>query len=195
MDPLEEVCAHVNDVVGRGLTADKILDRGTVLEVTDDAIVFEVERHQAASGAFYREGFAMNAFITYWPRYRYDRASHELTQLEERRSRKFDCNYDLLADELLEHMFELQLEAQDDAWRCRERVMNSETRVETEADLQAFAEQLIRDWDPEGVFGWELEDILDEEAFEAHFSKLEERLVTEARRKARRAWDRRDERL
>lgn len=73
--------------------------------------------------------------------------------------------------------------------------MNSETRVETEADVQAFAEQLIRDWDLEGVFGWELEDILDAEALDAHFSKLEEALVTEARRQAREAWDRREERL
>lgn len=112
MDPLQEVCAHVDQVLDRGLTTDKILDLGTVLEVTDDSIIFEVERHQGASGALYREGVAMNAFITYWPRYRYDRASHELTPLEERRPREFDCDYHMLAVELLEYMFELRVEAQ-----------------------------------------------------------------------------------
>jgi len=70
MDPLEEVCAHVDERPARGLTIDKIRARGHVLDVTEDAIVFEVERHTSASGALYREGLAMSAFVTHWPRYR-----------------------------------------------------------------------------------------------------------------------------
>lgn len=91
MDPLDEICARVDENPARGLTVEKIRDRGRVLDVTEDAIEFEVERHTSASGAMYREGLAMSAFITFWPRYRYDRAAHELMELEEQRLREFEC--------------------------------------------------------------------------------------------------------
>lgn len=192
MEPLEEVCAHVGERPARGLTVDKIRDRGHVLDVSDDAIVFEVERHTSASGAMYREGLAMSAFVTFWPRYRYDRDTAELTELEEHRPREFECDYGLLADEMLEYGFDLRVEAEGDSWVCEEVAGNKKAEVEDEADVQAFAERIVRGWDLEAI-AFELEDVLDEEEREAHFSKLEEALVTEARGQARRAWDRRDE--
>lgn len=192
MDPLEEVCAHVDEIPARGLTVEKIRDRARVLDVTDDAIIFEVERHTSASGAVYTEGLAMSAFVTYWPRYRYDRNTDTLTELEERRPREFECDYDRLADELLRETFELRVEAQGDAWLCEERVGNREAEVETLEDVQTFAEQIVRDWDLE-MIAFELEDVLDEEERKVHFSRLEEALVAEARRQAREAWARREE--
>lgn len=193
MDPLEEICAHVDEVPFRGLSVEKIWDRGRVLDVTDDAIEFEVERHTSASGAMYREGRAMSAFITFWPRYRYDRATHELTPLEEQRPREFDCDYDLLVDELLEFGFDLRVYARDGGWVCEEGASNRRVEVEDAEDVQAFAEQMMRDWDLKSFFGPELEGVLDEEERAAHFSRLEDALVAEARRQARDAWDRRDE--
>lgn len=192
MDPLDEVCAHVDERPARGLTVDKIRDRGHVVDVTDDAIVFEVERHTSASGAMYREGLAMSAFVTFWPRYRYDRDTAELTELEEHRPREFECDYDLLADELLEYGFSLRVEEKGDTWVCEEVAANEKTEVESKEDVLAFVEQMVRDWDLE-VYGLNLEDVLDEEEMETHFSRLEEALVAEAREQARRAWERRDE--
>lgn len=192
MDPLNEICAHVDEVPARGLTVEKIWDRGHVLDVTEDAIEFEVERHTSASGAMYREGLAMSAFVTYWPRYRYDRATHELTELEERRPRDFECDYDLLADEILQYGFDLRVYARDDAWVCEEVASNREATVEDEEDVQAFVEQMVRNWDLE-IYGMNLEDVLDDEELEAHFSRLEDALVAEAQRQARKAWERRDE--
>ena len=192
MDPLQEVCAHVDEVPARGLTVDKIRDRGHVLDVTDDAIEFEVERHTSASGAMYREGLSMSAFVTYWPRYRYDRDTTELTELEERRPREFECDYGLLADELLEIGFDLRVSARDDAWVCEEGASNLEAEVEDEEDVLDFVEQMVRDWDLE-VYGLNLEGVLDEKELKAHFSRLEEALVAEARRQARGAWERRKE--
>jgi hypothetical protein len=192
MDPLEEVCAHVDERPARGLTIDKIRARGHVLDVTEDAIVFEVERHTSASGALYREGLAMSAFVTYWPRYRYDRDTAEVTELEERRPREFECDYGLLADELLEYGFDLRVSAHDDGWVGEEGASNREAEVEDAEDVQAFAERLVRGWDLD-VYGMNLEDVLDEGELEAHFSRLEEALVAVARRQARRAWDRRSE--
>jgi hypothetical protein len=134
----------------------------------------------------------MSAFVTYWPRYRYDRDTAELTELEEGRPREFECDYDLLADELLRETFELRVDAQGNAWWCEERVGNREAVVEDVEDTQAFAEQVVRGWDLD-IYGMNLEDVLDEEELEAHFSRLEEALVTEARRQAREAWERRSE--
>lgn len=193
MDVLEEICAHVDEVPFRGLTVEKILDRGRVLDVTEDAVEFEVERHRSASGALYREGLGMSAFVTFWPCYRYDRATHELTQLEEQRPREFECDYDLLVDELLEFGFNLRVYAGDDGWVCEEGVSNRASEVEDTDDVQAFAEQMMRDWDLKSFFGTELEGALDEEERAAHFSRLKDGLVAEARRQARKAWDRRDE--
>lgn len=188
MDPIDEVCAHVDDRPAPGLTTDKIRDRGHVLDVTDDVIEFEVERHTSASGAMYREGLAMSAFVTFWPRYRYDRETKTLTELEERRPREFECDYGLLVDELLEYGFDLRVEAAGDAWVCEEVIGNATAEVDDEADVQAFAEQLIRGWTLEEVFRGELEDVLDEEERAAHFARLEEALVARAREQARRAW-------
>jgi hypothetical protein len=193
MEPLGEVCAHVDEVPDRGLTVEKIRDRGEILDVTEGAIVFEVERHTSASGAMYREGLAMSAFVTFWPRYRYDRATHELTQLEEQRPREFECDYGLLADELLEYGFDLRVSARDDGWVCEEVASNQESEVEDEDDVQAFAEQMMRDWDLQTFFGPELEGVLDAEERAAHFARLEDALVAGARGQARTAWDRRDE--
>lgn len=192
MDPLEEVHAHADVTGHRGLTREKIWDLGTVLEVTDEGIVFDVERHQSASGALYREGLSMSAFVTFWPRYRFDRSSHELTELEECRPSEFECDYNLLADELLEYGFELRVVALDEGWVCEEAASNRKAAVEEEADVQAFVEQMVRDWDLD-IYGMNLEDVLDEEELEAHFSRLEEALVAEARGQARRAWARRDQ--
>jgi len=191
MDPLEEICAHVDEVPARGLTTEKIWDRGHVLDVTDDAIEFEVERHTSASGAMYREGLAMSAFVTFWPRYRYDRDTAELTELEERRPREFECDYGLLADELLGIGFDLRVSSRDDAWVCEEGASNLEAEVDDEEDVLDFVEQMVRDWDLD-VYGLNLEDVLDEEEMETHFSRIEEALVAEARRQARRAWDGRE---
>ena len=44
MDPLNEVCKNINAPSGGGLTVQKIWDRGHVLDVTEEAIVFEVDR-------------------------------------------------------------------------------------------------------------------------------------------------------
>jgi hypothetical protein len=192
MDPLKEVCTHVDDVPDRGLTVEKIRDRGEVLDVTEEAIVFEVERHTSASGALYTAGLAMSAFVTYWPRYRYDRTAHELMGLDERRPRTFECYYDRLADKLLRETLEFRVETQGDAWACMERVGNQEAEVDDGEEVQAFAERLMRGWDLE-MIGFELEDVLDEEEREAHFARLEDALVAEARRQAREAWARRDE--
>jgi len=188
MDPLNEVCTHINTPSGRGLTVQKIWDRGHVLDVTEEAIVFEVERHTSASGALYREGLPMSAFVTYWPRYRYDRDTAELTELEERRPREFACDYDRLADDLLEYGFGLRVSARDDGWVCEEKASNREAEVEDAQDTQAFATRIVRGWDLD-VHGLELENVLDEEELEAHLSRLEEALVAEARRRAREAWE------
>lgn len=193
MDPLEEVCAHVDEIPDRGLTVEKIWDRGIILDVTDEAIVFEVERHHSASGALYREGFAMRAFVTYWPRYRYDRDTHDLTSLEERRPRTFECDYDLLVDEMLDYTLEFRVRGRDGDWVCEENVGNQEARIERREEAEAFAEELMRDWDLESFFGPELGDVLDDEARAAHFSRLEDALVAEAQRQVREAWERREE--
>ncbi|PSQ88177.1 MAG: hypothetical protein BRD30_07530, partial [Bacteroidetes bacterium QH_2_63_10] len=116
----------------------------------------------------------------------------EVTELEERRPREFECDYGLLADELLEYGFDLRVSAHDDGWVGEEGASNREAEVEDAEDVQAFAERLVRGWDLD-VYGMNLEDVLDEEELEAHFSRLEEALVAVARRQARRAWDRRSE--
>jgi hypothetical protein len=193
MDPLDEICARVDENPARGLTVEKIRDRGRVLDVTEDAIEFEVERHTSASGAMYREGLAMSAFITFWPRYRYDRAAHELTELEEQRPREFECDYGLLADELLEFGFDLRVRARNDGWVCEEGASNRVSEVDDADDVQAFAEQMMRDWDLKTFFGPELEGVLDDDERAAHFERLEDALVAEARGQARKAWRRRDE--
>lgn len=190
MEILEEVHAHV-DELPRGLTAEKIRERGTVLDVTEDAIEFEVERHKSASGALYTDGLAMSAFVTYWPRYRYDRDTGTLTELEERRPREFECDYDRLADELLAETFELRVEPRGNPWVCEEQVVNKTVEVEGPEDVEAFAERLMRDWNLQRFFGPELEEVLDAEERAAHFSRLEAALVAEARRHARAAWARR----
>ncbi len=192
MDPLEEVCARANVDADRGLTVEKIRDRGRVLDVTDDAIVFEVERHRSAGGAMYREGLAMSAFVTYWPRYRYDRTSGELVQLEEQRPREFECDYGMLADEILEYGFDLRVYVRDGEWVCEEGALNETAKVEAEEDVEAFAERMVRSWDLE-IYGATLEDVLTDDELAAHFAKLEEALVAVARQQARDAWRRRTE--
>lgn len=193
MDPLEEVYARADTTEHRGLTVEKIWDRGTVLEVTEEAIVFDVERHHSASGALYREGLAMSAFVTFWPRYRFDRSSHELTELEERRPREFECNYDRLVDEMLDYPLELRVRRREGQWLCEERVMNLEAEVDDVEDVQDFAEWIVREWDLKDFHGPDLEDVLEPDELDAHFSRLEDELAVEARRQAREAWERRDE--
>lgn len=192
MDPLEEVCAHVDERPARGLSVDKIRDRGRVLDVRENAIEFEVERHTSASGAMYREGLAMSAFVTFWPRYRYDRATHELTQLEEQRPREFECDYDLLADELLDYIVTFRVQKHEGEWVCKEQMGNQEATVADVEGVQAFAERLMREWDLETI-AFEVEDVLDEEELEAHLSRLEDALVAGARWQARKAWTQRGE--
>lgn len=192
MDPLEEICTNVDERPARGLTVNKIRDRGHVLDVTEEAIVFEVERHTSASGAMYREGLAMSAFVTYWPCYHYDRATHELTQMEESRPREFECDYDLLTDEILEYSLEFRVRKHKDDWVCEEQIGNREATVADEEDVQAFAERVVRDWNWE-ITAFELEDVLDEEELETHLSRLEEALVAGARWQAQEAWQQREE--
>jgi hypothetical protein len=38
MDPLNEVCTHINAPPDRGLTVEKIRDRGHVLDVTEKGL-------------------------------------------------------------------------------------------------------------------------------------------------------------
>lgn len=129
MNSLEAVCAHIDGELEDGLTAEKVRDRGRVLESTEEAVVFEVERHTAASGALYTEGMPMSAFITYWPRYRFEFETEELTQLEEHRPRTFDCNYDLLVDELSRDIIEFQVQWKEGSWVCEESVSNKKMEV------------------------------------------------------------------
>lgn len=102
------------------------------------------DRRTSASGALYREGLPMSAFVTYWPRYRYDRDTAELIELEERRPREFACNYDRLADDLLRYGFVLRVSARDDGWVREEKVSNREAEVEDAQDTQAFATRIVR---------------------------------------------------
>lgn len=191
MDPLEEVYTHADVTEHRGLTSEKIWDRGTVLEVTEETIIFDVERHHSASGALYREGLAMSAFVTFWPRYHFDRSSHELTELEELRPREFECNYDRLVQEMLDYPLELRVRRREGQWVCEEQVANLESEVDDVDDVQDFAEWIVREWDLKDFHGPELEDILEPDELDAHFLRLEDELAEEARVRGRRAWERR----
>jgi hypothetical protein len=190
MDPLREVADHIEGTIDDGLTAEKVLKRGHVIESTEETVIFEAERHKRASGAGYTEGRGMNAFITYWPRYQYDRESEELNPLEEQRPREFSCDYGRLASESLRGTFNLQVEPDDQAWCCTEMVGGTEASVKNLEDVKSFAESQVRGWDLEIFHGSaELQDILDKEEFEKHFSKLEDALVREAHRQAQDAWE------
>lgn len=192
VSPLEVVCAHIDGALDDGLTAEKVRHRGQVLETTDGAVVFEVERHTAASGALYTEGQPMSAFITYWPCYRFDLETKELTRLEERRPREFECNYDMLVDELSWGLFEFRVSREEGSWVCEERVSNETEQVESIEEAEAFAESFIRTWDLETFFGPELREALEEAQVEEHFSTLEQLLVEKVRAQVRRAWKRRE---
>jgi hypothetical protein len=190
MNLLSEVAANLDGVVYDGLTADKVRTRGCVLESTDEVIILEVERHKRASGANYREGFPMSAYVTYWPCYRFNRDSGELEELDERRPREFECSsYRRLAEELMGVGFNLSVCAEGEEWICQNPVSNAETVVEGLEDVKDFAEQQVRGWDLEEVYGWELKEILGEQRLDEHFTKLEKALVAEARKQAERAWE------
>lgn len=91
------------------MTAETIRDRGTAIDVTDDAIIFEMERQTSSSGALYRTGVGMSAA-----------------------PERFDSDYDRLSEEI---------------------ILNRDAHIENEADVEAFALQMGRDWDLESTFG------------------------------------------
>jgi hypothetical protein len=191
MEPLLEVAAHIDGPIDDGLTAEKVIERGSVLDSTGEAIVFEVERHKRASGAIYREGMPMNAYITYWPRYRFDRDSGEFESLEEQRSREFDCDYHGLAREIMCEGFELSVQSTDEeqGWMCTESVGGEQGKVVDVDDVKRFAEKEVQGWNLVEAHGQELKQLLSEEKLDEHFEELRQALVKEARRQAERAWE------
>ncbi len=174
MEPLREVAAHIDGPIDDGLTAEKVIERGSILDSTGEAIVFEVERHKRASGANYREGMPMNAYITYWPRYRFNRDSGEFESLEEQRPREFDCDYYGLAREIMREGFNLSVQPTDEeeGWICTESVECERRKVVDVDDVKRFAERKVQDWNLGEVYGQQLKQVLSEEKLNEHFEEL-----------------------